>query len=165
MSVTVAPDSEAHRHIGAVPPRYRTFALIAHLRDAHGMTEVASERAAIATPCSHGTRWRWRYPSLHIGMHAGARALGDDGRRLARRVQTRCHVPTRNDSTVRSVRGIAVSEQSVRATLSPGLGSPDPLPTSRHYGRSSRLRCTANYDPSYSRSCEPDVDGSERGCC
>jgi hypothetical protein len=48
MSVVVAPDSEAHRHIDAVAPRYRTFALIAHLRDAHGMTEVATERAAIA---------------------------------------------------------------------------------------------------------------------
>ena len=48
MSVTVAPDSEAHRHIDAVAPRYRTFALIAHLREAHGMTEVAPERAAIA---------------------------------------------------------------------------------------------------------------------
>jgi hypothetical protein len=48
VSVTVAPDSEAHRHIDAVAPRYRTFALIAHLREAHGLTEVAPERAAIA---------------------------------------------------------------------------------------------------------------------
>ena len=30
MSGTVAPDSEAHRHIDAAP-RYMTFALIAHL--------------------------------------------------------------------------------------------------------------------------------------
>jgi hypothetical protein len=83
-----------------------------------------------AAPCSHGTRWRWRDPSLHIGMHSGARALGGDGR-LAPRVQTRCHVPTRNDSTVRSVRAFAVSEQSIRATLSPSLGAPDPLPKSQ----------------------------------
>jgi hypothetical protein len=102
VSVTVAPDSEAHRHIDAVAPRYRTFALIAHLREAYGMTESPRSEPPSPTPCSHGTRWRWRYPSLHIGMHSGARALGDDGRRLAPRVQTRCHVPTRNDSTVKS---------------------------------------------------------------
>jgi hypothetical protein len=48
MSYTAGPDSEAHRHIDAVAERYRTFALIAHLREAHGLTEVAPERAAIA---------------------------------------------------------------------------------------------------------------------
>jgi hypothetical protein len=48
VSVTVGPDSEAHRHIDAVAPRYRTFALIAHLREAHGLTEVTPERAPIA---------------------------------------------------------------------------------------------------------------------
>lgn len=46
--MTVAPDSEAHRRIDAVGPRYRTFALIAHLRHAHGITEIVPERAAIA---------------------------------------------------------------------------------------------------------------------
>jgi hypothetical protein len=34
VSLTVAPDSEAHRHIDAVALRYQTFALIAHLREA-----------------------------------------------------------------------------------------------------------------------------------
>lgn len=48
MSVTVAHDSEAHRRIRAVAPRYRTFALIAHLREAHGLTEVTPERAPVA---------------------------------------------------------------------------------------------------------------------
>jgi hypothetical protein len=48
VSVTVAPDSDAHRHIDTVAPRYRTFALIAHLRDTHGLAEVVPERAAIA---------------------------------------------------------------------------------------------------------------------
>jgi len=48
MSFTVAPDSEAHQQIAAVAQPYRTFALIAHLRDAHGLTEVMPERAAIA---------------------------------------------------------------------------------------------------------------------
>ncbi len=48
MRATGAPDSEAHRHIEAVAPCYRTFALIAHLREAHGMTEVAQERAGLA---------------------------------------------------------------------------------------------------------------------
>lgn len=46
--MTVAPDSEAHRRIRALAPRYRTFALIAHLREAHGLTEVTPERAPIA---------------------------------------------------------------------------------------------------------------------
>jgi hypothetical protein len=46
--MTVAPDSEAHRRIRSVPSRYRTFALIAHLREAHGITEIVPERAAIA---------------------------------------------------------------------------------------------------------------------
>jgi hypothetical protein len=48
VSVTVAPDSEAHRRIREVAPGYRTFALIAHLREAHGLTEVTPERAPIA---------------------------------------------------------------------------------------------------------------------
>jgi hypothetical protein len=48
VSFTSEPDSEAHRHLDAVAERYRTFALIAHLRKAHGLTEVVPERAAIA---------------------------------------------------------------------------------------------------------------------
>jgi hypothetical protein len=48
MSYSAARDSEAHRHIDAVAERYRTFALIAHLREAHGLTEVLPERAANA---------------------------------------------------------------------------------------------------------------------
>ena len=34
-----------HRHIGGVDSRYRRFAIVAHLRADHGMTEIVPERA------------------------------------------------------------------------------------------------------------------------
>ena len=46
MRFRTAPDSEAHLRIKSVAHRYRTFALVAHLRAVHGMSEVVPERAA-----------------------------------------------------------------------------------------------------------------------
>jgi len=110
VSVTVTSDSEAHRHIDGVAPRYRTFALIAHLRDAHGMTEVAPERAAIVHSLFTRHEMALARP---IASHRHTRRRPSPRRRpttTGSRVQTRCHVPTMTDSTVRSVGGFVVSE-------------------------------------------------------
>jgi hypothetical protein len=46
MIVKARLDSEAHRRLKSVAPRYRNFALIAHLRADHGLSEVMPERAS-----------------------------------------------------------------------------------------------------------------------
>jgi hypothetical protein len=43
-----APESEAHSRIRLAAPGYKDFALISHLREAHGITEIMPERAPIA---------------------------------------------------------------------------------------------------------------------